>query len=450
MTSLIYPRTLLASVVLWCCTSTSLWAADVMSSCAAVLPSQNLSLNAAISYGLCQNPDTQEVWAQLAAQQAAVTVAKDSQYPSVSMQGSASSSRSEGNSSNTVGLQARLSYVLFDFGQRDAEQGQAQALLASAQFNTDTTIATLSRDIVNAYLAVLKAQGQIDAAQQTVTSTAKSMASAEARYNVGTGTPLDVLQAKAAYAQARLTQVQANSQLATARGQLAFSMGLKPTLLPSIAQINITPTELPFANSDIEQLLTQAVANRPEVKVAQASVNAAEQLVLSAKAANKPTVSLSASTGVQDNSGNSQSSGSVGLTVDVPFDFGGGKQARVRQSEAQKAAKTAALNRSQQVIEQQAWQAFYGAQAALATVNAAQESLDSSDKAAKVAIGRYDAGIGTMLDVLNAQSQLANSNQQSVGARYDWLVARTQLAYALGQSFTTNPEFTPIAESTQP
>ena len=56
-----------------------------------------------------------------------------------------------------------------------------------------------------------------------------------------------------------------------------------------------------------------------------------------------------------------------------------------------------------------------------------------SDKAAKVAVGRYDAGVGTMLEVLNAQSQLANSHQQWVAARYDWLVARTQLAYALGE-----------------
>jgi TolC family type I secretion outer membrane protein len=447
MTSLLYPRTLFASVVL--CTSLSTWAADSQPQCLAVLPTTNLSLNAAISYGLCQNPDTQEVWAQLAAQQAAVAVAKDSNYPSLSLQGSASSSGNEDTSSNSVGVQARLSYVLFDFGQRDAEQGQAQALLSSAQFNADSTVATLSRDIVNAYLAVLKAQGQIEAAQQTVTSTAKSMASAEARFNVGTGTPLDVLQAKAAYAQARLTQVQADSQLATTRGQLAFTMGLKPTLLPTIAQIKTTPTELPFASSDIEQLLTQAVANRPEVKVAQASVIAAEQSILSAKAANKPTVSVSASTGVQESSGNSQTTGSVGLTVDVPFDFGGGKQARVRQSEAQKAAKVAALNRSRQSIEQQAWQAFYGAQAALATVHAAQDSLDSSDKAAKVAVGRYDAGVGTMLEVLNAQSQLANSHQQWVAARYDWLVARTQLAYALGQDFTTNPEFAPL-ESTQP
>ena len=99
-----------------------------------------------------------------------------------------------------------------------------------------------------------------------------------------------------------------------------------------------------------------------------------------------------------------------------------------KTSEAQKNAKIAALSRSQQSIEQQAWQAFYSAQSAQETIQAAQESLDSSDKAAKVAIGRYDAGVGTMLEVLNAQSQLANSHQQWVAARYDGLVARTQLA----------------------
>lgn len=447
-----YTRTLLASLVLSSSLSASfsVGAAEQNLPCQAVLPAKDLSLDAAISYGLCQNPSTQEVWAQLNAQQQALIIAKDGRYPSLSVQGSASSSRSDDNSSNSVSAQARLSYVLFDFGQRDAEQGQAQALLTSAQFNIDSTVATLSRDIVNAYLAVLKAQGQIEAAKQTLLATAKSTSSAEARYKVGTGTPLDVLQAKAADAQARLTQVQANSQLATSRGQLALAMGLKPTLLPSIAAIKNIPSDLPFATNDVESLLKQAVANRAEIKVAQASVTAAEQAILSAQSANKPTVSVSASTGLSESSGERQTSGSVGLTIDVPFDLGGGKQARIRQSEAQKVAKLAALSRSQQSIEQQAWQAFYGAQAAQETIKAAQESLESSDKAAKVAIGRYDAGVGTMLEVLNAQSQLANSHQQWVAARYDWLVARTQLAYALGEKISPNSEITPANESTQP
>jgi outer membrane protein len=446
MTYVSSTRILLTSLVL--SASLSVGAAEFSPPCQALLPVQDLTLDEAISYGLCQNPSTQEVWAQLSAQQAVVAISKDSNSPNLSLQGNASSSRVDNNNNHSLSAQARLSYVLFDFGQRNAEQNQSQALLRSAQYNIDTTVATLSRDIVNAYLAVLKAQGQIEAAQQTLLATAKSVSSAEARFNVGTGTPLDVLQAKAAHAQARLTQVQANSQLANSRGQLALTMGLKPTLLPTILPISETPTDLPFASSDIESLLTQAVANRPEIKMAQASVNAAEQAVLSAQAANKPTISLTASTGVQDSSGDTQTSGSVGLTIDVPFDLGGAKQARIRQGEAQKLAKVAALNRSQQNIEQQAWQAFYGAQAAQETVQAAQESLDSSDKAAKVAIGRYDAGVGTMLEVLNAQSQLANSHQQWVAARYDWLFARTQLAYAIGQKVI--PATTSHPESTQP
>ena len=148
MTCFTYVRTVLAGVLF----STSLltWARENNPQCSSVLPAANLSLDSAISYGLCQNHNTQEVWAQLTAQQQALMIANDSRYLTLSMQGSATSSRSDGNSSSSIGAQARLSYVLFDFGQRDAEQGLAQALLTSAQFNVDTTVATLSRDIVNA------------------------------------------------------------------------------------------------------------------------------------------------------------------------------------------------------------------------------------------------------------------------------------------------------------
>lgn len=408
--------------------------ADDNRQCQTVLTENTLTLSAAISYGLCQNPDTQSVWAQLLAQQAAVAVSEDSNKPSVSLQASANSNINDsGDHSNSAALQARLSYLLFDFGQRLAEQKQARALAEAAQFLVDVTTMTVTRDIVAAYVAVLKAQAQIDASAQNLRAANQSLTSAEARYKVGTGTPLDVLQAKAAAAQAQLSSVQAQSQLAARRGELALAMGLKPTLLPAVSPMQNLPLTLPVKADELEQLLTQAVQNRAEVKIAQANVNAAEQSILSAKSANKPSLSLSASTGLQQTQDERQTSGSVGVTLDVPLDFGGGQKARIRQSEAQKTAKIAALTKSQQSVEQQAWQAFYAAQAAIETVNAAQNGLDSADKASQVASGRYQAGVGTMLEVLTAQSQRASSEQQLVAARYDWLTARMQLAYALGQ-----------------
>ena len=83
MTCFIYTRSLLASALL--SGGLSVGATEYNSSCQAVLPTKNLSLDAAISYGLCQNPSTQEVWAQLTAQQQALRIANDSSYPTLSV-----------------------------------------------------------------------------------------------------------------------------------------------------------------------------------------------------------------------------------------------------------------------------------------------------------------------------------------------------------------------------
>jgi len=53
-------------------------------------------------------------------------------------------------------------------------------------------------------------------------------------------------------------------------------------------------------------------------------------------------------------------------------------------------------------------------------------------KTAEVALGRYRAGVGSMLDLLSAQTALFNARQQRIAAEQDWLTRRTNLSFALG------------------
>ena len=95
------------------------------------------------------------------------------------------------------------------------------------------------------------------------------------------------------------------------------------------------------------------------------------------------------------------------------------------------------MQRNLQQIYQEVWQAFYQLQAAIETVTASNEGLSSSAQAAKVALARYELGLSTMLDVLNAQSQEASSRQQVAKAQYDALIARNNLNFSLGQTLVT-------------
>lgn len=423
-------------LTLWLIGCPLVYAENINSSCPTLNKNTPLSLNQAISYSLCRNPDTQQQWAQIQSQEAAVTIAQSNLYPTLSLQGSASSSHNQ-QTQNSLGLQARASYVLFDFGQRQANKTQALALLQQAQWNQQSTLADLSHQVVSAYLTVLQTQGQIEVSQQNLQANQKSLDSAEARFKVGTATPLDVLQAKSALAQTRLTLVKAKSDYAAQRGRLALLIGLIPTELAELQAIDFESIPATITQDDLTQLLQQAAQQRPEIKAAKANLQATEQALISAKTTLKPTISLSAATGWQQTEGSNNQNSSIGLSIDMPFDIGGGIQAKIKQSEAQKTQQEISMQRNLQQIYQEVWQAFYQLQAAIETVTASNEGLSSSAQAAKVALARYELGLSTMLDVLNAQSQEASSRQQVAKAQYDALIARNNLNYSLGQNLVT-------------
>lgn len=407
----------------------------VLANAASICPTLSSSLNVdqAVNYALCHNPDTQQQWQQLRYQQAAVTISQANNYPTLSLQGSSNYSHSAGQNNNSLGLQARLSYILFDFGQRAAQQQQANALLQQAQWNKDSQIAELSTQVIQAYLNVLKAQSQIQVYQDSIKTNQQSLTRAEARFNTGVGTPLDVLQAKSALAQAQLSLVKAHSEVASQRGLLAQLLGVIPTQLPSLITIKTPENTALFSEAELESWLKTAISQRSEIKATKANLQAAEQAIISAKTALKPTVSVSANSNWQQNDSQATNSYGLGISVDVPFDLSGATQAKIQQSEIQKQQQETALQRSEQQIYSQVWQAFYQLQAALQTVDAAQQGIDSSQKAAQMASARYQVGLSTLLDVLTAQNQFTSQQQQLVAAQYDALIARNQLNYVLGQ-----------------
>jgi len=70
-----------------------------------------------------------------------------------------------------------------------------------------------------------------------------------------------------------------------------------------------------------------------------------------------------------------------------------------------------------------------------------KDLLDSATASEQVALGRYQEGVGLLLDLLNAQSALAAARAQEIAARADWLLAAARLTYSTGG--LTGPEALP-------
>ena len=96
-------------------------------------------------------------------------------------------------------------------------------------------------------------------------------------------------------------------------------------------------------------------------------------------------------------------------------------------------AQAANRDRLEQSIAEEVWRAYYTLAATRENLQNTQELLDSATQAEAVALGRYQEGVGNIVELLNAEANLANARNQHVQAHYNWRIGKAQLAQALGR-----------------
>ncbi|HNH25045.1 MAG TPA: TolC family protein, partial [Accumulibacter sp.] len=123
---------------------------------------------------------------------------------------------------------------------------------------------------------------------------------------------------------------------------------------------------------------------------------------------------------------------SIGLTFNIPLFTGFGQTYNVRAAQARREVQAARRDGVHLQVAFEVWQAYQNLSTASQTLRSSADLLQSAEQSERVALGRYKAGVGTILDVLNAQSALANGRLQRIQAMLDWQVSRATLAKAVG------------------
>jgi len=396
--------------------------------CAKAMPGGALNLPEVVNLALCNNPQTREVWASSRAQAAQVGVSKASYLPGANL--SASGNRtSPGTGQRSYGL--TLSYLLYDFGTRAAGVENARQLLAAANATQDSTVQAVFLQAVQSFYQTQATQAALDAALESERAAKESFAAAEARYAAGSATPADKLQAQTAYSQATLNQITASGNLNNAKGALANMLGLDANQNIVLAAADITTVPASF-DRDIAALIEEARLRRPDLQAAAAQVKAAQANVDAARASGMPSLSLTASTNQTSAAGVTSHGSSVGLNLSVPLFSGFAPTYRIRAAEAQVEAQTAQLERLRLQVALDVWTAYQNLITATQSLRTTADLLNSAQQSERVALGRYKAGVGSILDVLNAQSALASARQQRIQSTFNWNVNRATLAQAMG------------------
>jgi TolC family type I secretion outer membrane protein len=400
-------------------------------------PPDPLRLVDSIDLALCHNPRTRQSWANAKVAAALVGVARSNFLPQANAAVSAQRSEVRNIEAGPSGVTQlngtlSLSYLLFDFGGRDARLDQARETLFASDWTHNATLQQVMLDAVQFHYQLYAAREAVDSSLAAEKAALTSLEAARARQKAGTGTRADVLQAQTAYSQAQLNRTQAEGTAANAQGQLANALG---TQIDRDVRI-VAPPDLEakqVIERSVSDLLAVAREKRPDLAAAEAQVRAAQSNIRVQEAAGKPSISLFGNLGATQNTpGPDPLSGSIGVLVSIPLFTGYRIPYQIQVAREQLEAQQAVRDQLRNDVALQVWQSYQdlrtqGQSLATATdlVRSAQESYDA-------ALARFKAGVGTITDLLNAQSALASASVQRIQARYLWNVSKASLARAIG------------------
>ena len=284
--------------------------------------------------------------------------------------------------------------------------------------------------VKNTYFNVLRDQAQVRVNEQLVTADTESVRIAQARFDAGATAKYDVLTAQT-------TLSNAQTQLSSSRNTLTLAVANLNNLVGLNQDTPVTlqePPQPPLNQTFDRTALTRtALAARPEVQQADRNITIAERLKKLAGVSLLPSLSIVGTGGYTGPvSTNSHSSYTISAVIGIPLYDGGATKARVRTAESD--LRTQKITRDQLRLN-----VDLEVRQALSNINDAQTRAASTgvgaataDEAYRLANVRYQNGIGTILDVVNAQAQLAQAQTNLLNAQYDYQTSLAQLTRAIG------------------
>ncbi|MGB9130352.1 MAG: TolC family protein, partial [Thiobacillus sp.] len=330
-----------------------------------------------------------------------------------------------------LGLDAQ--YLLYDFGGRTARRDAAEALLAAARASHDAGVRVLYLQTVTAYFSLATAQGAVVAARETEASALEALKAATARVEAGTGIPVDRLQAKTVYTQREIERIRAEGEAARLRGELAALMGDVGQTAWMLAEEEAAFSQALDPGRAVDALIDAARTRRPEFRAAEATLLAREAGVRSAEAAGKPQLSTFFSTGRQDSGIQVVNSSSVGVNLTIPLFTGYRSTYEIAAAQTQAELARVERDRVANQVALEVWRAYYRLQSETEADRRSADLVESAAAAERLALGRYQAGLGILLDVLTAQANLAQARQSQLQTRLGLRVVRAELAQAIGE-----------------
>ncbi|MDR1425317.1 MAG: TolC family outer membrane protein [Azoarcus sp.] len=310
------------------------------------------------------------------------------------------------------------------------KEGALQTELADSAFGQETQALILRT--AEAYFKVLNARDALAAIVQLRTAAGEQLELARTSFQVGTVTVTDVHEAQSRFDLASAQEIAARNTLDVAREALARIVGHAPDELAGLKSGVTLPGPKP---DDIAAWVDAAEKSDFGVQAQTLTREITARAYERERAGHLFSVDLVASYGRTNRPADSidrDDSGTVGVQLDVPLYQGGMVSSRTREAAALRIKAESDLEEARRAAALAAREAYLGVTSGMAQVRALEAARVSSASALDANRLGYKVGVRINIDVLNAQSQLADAVQQLARARYDTLLAQLRLKAAVG------------------
>ena len=322
------------------------------------------------------------------------------------------------------------SLPVFTGGELQGQIGQAKANYRSMLSAEEQAYIEMKETATNGYFTMLDAGNMKTLCQESVDRLQAHLDNVIAQYNVGIVARADVLRSEVELANAKQDLISAENGYDVAEATLNNIIG---TPLSTTLVLKDTLQYVPYDN-DMAYCLAYSEEHRPELKQAEYGVDAAEAALVVARSGHMPKVSLNASNSWASENwpGDDNEEWQVGVTASMNIFDSGVTWSKIHAAQENLAKAKETQRQVKDAVELEVRTDYLGMREAEKRISTTQVAVAQAEEDYHIAVVRYQAGVGTNIDVMDAQVALTEAKTNYVKALYDYNTSKAALNTSMG------------------
>ncbi len=395
---------------------------------------ERLTLDQCIEITLRRNPSLTAAESTMNAAGTRVGQARSAYYPQVTLAGNYSKFSPYTDPTNAsqdlYQGTATLTQNIFDFGKTPSQVRIQRLSHDASREDRRTVYSQVVFNVKQAYYTLLQTGKNREVAIETVKLNQEQLDQAKGFFDAGVKSKYDVTSAEVNLSNARLARIRAENAVQIAKVTLKNAMGA-----PDMPDFSIEDT-LAFQKSPLtfEESIQRAYTNRPDLKSVLARKEASKESISLARSGYYPTLTGNASITRADSDFPPEKSGwSAGVTLTFPLFSGFLTNNQVKEAKENLNVQKANEETLRQGILLDVQQAYLNLRALEDGVVVAELTVRQAQENYEIVNGRYNAGVGSPLDVTNALVVLSNAKTNYIAALANYKIAEAALLKAMGE-----------------